>query len=248
MTDQTPTTSSITDTSTPPIAEVHNALYPASAAGADGGAPAPAEGAPGGDPPPADGAGGSGVPSPVEPPVAKEGDTLLAKAEDGEPAPAPAAVDPTSYTDFTLPEGFTPSADLMTDFRTEAAALSLDQAGAQRLVDLHIKAQSALTSAIAEEQTALQAQWLTESNALPELSGPTRGTTVTAMGRVMDEYGTPALKEFLIQTGLGNHPELVRMVARVSLALSEPGPTTPGRAVNQTTSRKGVNALYGPSN
>ncbi len=244
---QTPTTDTA---SAPTLAETMTTLYPTSAV-ADAEQAPPAEGLPGGDPPAVDGAGASPVTPTEEAPVApKEGDTVLAKTEgEDTPAPEPApVVDPASYTDFTLPEGFTADDALLTDFRKEAAALSLPQAAAQTLVDLYTRSQQAAAAKITEDHTALQAQWLSESNALPELSGPTKGTTQVAIGRVMDEYGTPALREFLRTTGLGNHPELVRLVAKVGAALTEGSPSSPGRAVQQTTQRKGVSALYPTDN
>lgn len=42
----------------------------------------------------------------------------------------------------------------------------------------------------------------------------------------MDKFGSPELKQYLNETGLGNHPELVRIFANIGKAMSEDGLVT----------------------
>ena len=61
--------------------------------------------------------------------------------------------------------------------------------------------------------------------------------------KAFDQFGTPELKTFLNDTGLGNHPELVRWAFRVGGALSEDG-IVKGRQGDGTSSDDLAAILY----
>lgn len=52
-----------------------------------------------------------------------------------------------------------------------------------------------------------------------EIGGDKLPDMAAAAVRVIGLYGTPELRNFLNQTGYGNHPELVRVFARIGMAL-----------------------------
>jgi hypothetical protein len=54
-----------------------------------------------------------------------------------------------------------------------------------------------------------------------EFGGDNLPATTTACKKVMDQFATPALREYLDASGLGNHPELVKFVANIGKGLSE---------------------------
>lgn len=141
----------------------------------------------------------------------KEGD----KAED-EPKGAPEA-----YEDFTAPEGVDLDADVMGEFKTLAKDLDLDQGSAQKVTDLAVK----LSQKWADAQTArvaeMHAEWEAEAKADKEIGGDKLPDTLATAKKALDAYGTPALRELLDQSGMGNHPEMIRFAAKIGKLVGE---------------------------
>lgn len=179
-------------------------------------------------PPPAD------VPTAaVETPPVAESVSLATGGEPTDAAPppdpeAPAPLTPDSYT-LALPEGFTLDDTLMSEAKTLFAEAKLDPKSAQPLVDIYVKA----LQAQAAQAAATAQEWLTASNALPEFQGEMRKTSLATIGRFMDEYGSPEVKQVLEATGLGNHPALVKLIHNAAKALNEGGPVPSGTPTPQ---------------
>ncbi len=116
---------------------------------------------------------------------------------------------------------------------TEAKAIFLE-AGipkdkAQGVVDLYTKA---ATAAQARAQAAFdtqQTEFLSTINAMPEFQGATRETSLTAISKVLDEYGPDAKTGILSNPLVGNDPAMVRFMLGVANALSEGTPASGGR-------------------
>lgn len=144
--------------------------------------------------------------------------------------------------DFKLPEGFTENAELQTEAKTVFAAAGVPADKAQGLIDLFGKAVKASNDATTTAFNTEQQTWLSEINAMPEFQGPTRETSLQAIGRVFDEYGTPEAKAALNSHGVGNNPALVKMMLKMANALTEgrpvpaakPAPNSNGRQKPQT--------------
>jgi hypothetical protein len=79
------------------------------------------------------------------------------------------------------------------------------------------KQQAALKSAFAAEK----AKWTTASKADPEFGGEKLASSLNLAKRAIDKYGTPGLRTMLDQSGLGNHPEVIRFFTRIGRTLSE---------------------------
>lgn len=116
--------------------------------------------------------------------------------------------------DFKMPEGFTLDEARAVEFSEVAKGLKLNQEQAQQLVDLHIKSQTAQVEAHAAQVQA----WGGAVASDPELGKPENQAVAK---KVIEQFGTPELKQYLQSTGLGNHPELVGMVYRIGKAISE---------------------------
>ena len=121
------------------------------------------------------------------------------------------------YTDFVLPETMPYSDDIMAEYKEVAKSAGLPQDQAQKFVDLAIK--NATT-----EQTKINAQrqqWKDEITADKEFGGLNLDKTVQGAKDTISRYGTPKVMELFEQTGLGNNPDLLKMLAKVSQKLSE---------------------------
>jgi hypothetical protein len=149
---------------------------------------------------------------PVEPP--KEGE----EPEGTEPE---AKGPPDEYV-FAAPEGVTLDPTAVEAFSPVAKDLGLTQEQAQRVVDVYAQ----LRQQEAEATVALRDQWARQVVADKELGGAKMVQQVEAANKVLKQFGTPGLNEVLQATGLCNHPEMVRLLARVGKEFSDDTHTT----------------------
>ncbi len=64
-------------------------------------------------------------------------------------------------------------------------------------------------------------KWKKATSEDKELGGENLKQTAALANRVINQYGSPELKKALDVSGLGNHPELVRMLSRIGKAGSD---------------------------
>jgi hypothetical protein len=136
-----------------------------------------------------------------------------------EQAPPPQAA--IEYQDFALPEGVDVDAQTMSEARELLAELNLPQEQAQRLVDFYAGKVRQFGESQAGNWVKLNEKWVSDFKADREIGGDRIAETVAAAARALERFGTPELREALIMTGAGNHPEVIRFVARVGRATSE---------------------------
>jgi uncharacterized protein (DUF4415 family) len=161
-----------------------------------------------------------------------EGEQEQTEAAEAEDTPQGA---PEAYEDFTVPDGVVLDAEVTEQFKAVAKELNLPQEAAQKVTDLGVQ----LAQKWAEESAAriaeMQTGWRNETQADREIGGDTLPQTLSVAKAAVDKFGTPALGELLEQSGLGNHPEIIRFCARVGKAVSEDtfvagGVTTPKKS------------------
>lgn len=128
---------------------------------------------------------------------------------------------PEKYADFKLPEGVEIKKPLLEAFTAAAKELNLSQTAAQKLVDL--QAQN-VVSEIHERLTAFNAQVEEWGKQTREAFGAEWNKQSLAASKAVERFGSPELRQLLNDSGLGNHPEMVKMFARVGLAISEDTP------------------------
>lgn len=128
---------------------------------------------------------------------------------------------PEAYEDFTVPEGVELDAEVLGEFKDVAKELNLPQAAAQKVTDLAVK----LTQKWAGEQTGrvaeMQTAWKDETQTDKEIGGDALPANLAVAKTALDKFGTPALRELLDASGLGNHPEVVRAFVKIGKAISE---------------------------
>ncbi len=157
-----------------------------------------------------------------------------ADATKPDPAPAAAAepLKPEDYT-FTPPEGIALDDAALAPFKELAAELQIPKDKAQALIDLYGTNAKAQQTAQVEAFQAKQAEWKAEVLGLPEFQGTEGKTTFTAIGRLMDEHDPSSeVRAILDQTGMGNHPAVVKFFAGIAKQTSEGGPTSQGGVRN----------------
>jgi len=128
---------------------------------------------------------------------------------------------PIEYTDFKLPEGFEAEPDTLGNFKTLAKEYKLTQEQAQKLVDLQASL-ATRQSKITEQQWAdVQKGWRDSATGDKEYGGKEFNANIGVAKKALDKYGTPELKQAIELTGMGNHPEFIRLLYRVGKTLTE---------------------------
>lgn len=156
------------------------------------------------------------------PPTATEEPHAQDAAATESDAQAPSPQDaPLTYADFAIPEGVEVDAETLSEARTLLGEMHLPQEQAQRLVDFYAGKIRQFGAAQSENWVKLNEKWVGDFKADREIGGDRIQETVAAATRAMDRFGTPGLREALIMTGAGNHPEVIRFVARVGKATAE---------------------------
>lgn len=130
---------------------------------------------------------------------------------------------PVEYAAFNLPDGVRVDDTVLEEARGLFAEAKLPQAAAQRFVDFYAGKIKAVAEAPHKVWAETQEQWVREVNRDVEIGGGRLQGALTAAGKAIDAFGSPALREVLTFTGAGNHPEIVRFFARVGRAISEDG-------------------------
>lgn len=148
-----------------------------------------------------------------------EGAPAPKPGEAAKPGEAPAGA-PEKY-EFAAPEGMTLEPETTTQFETVARELNLTNEQANKLLPLAGELVKRNVAMQQEAQVKQVQKWLDESKADTEFGGDKFDTNVTAVRAAVARFATPQLKELMDQTGLGNHPEVVRLFYRIGNAIAD---------------------------
>ena len=151
---------------------------------------------------------------------------------------------PEEYAEFTLPDGVEFDAELGGDLKTFAKEQNLSQEQAQKLADLGAKQLQKFQAAQADAVAQAREAWQSEARADKEYGGDKFDESLASAKKAVDAFATPELKTLLNQTGLGNHPELIRFMVRAGKAISEDR-FDGGRGVTTSTTQSTAQRLYG---
>lgn len=130
--------------------------------------------------------------------------------------------------DLKMPEGIELDEEMASALGPEFAELKLTNAQAQKLVDKYIEIQQARAQKQGEMWAETVTGWADQAKKDPEIGGAKWDETVSSATRAVNALGTPALKEYLNASGGGNHPELIRFMAKVGAMVKEDNPATGG--------------------
>lgn len=167
------------------------------------------------------------VTPPVEPKAAVA--TELGKDPAAEPKPevkAEAKPDAPAFdaAKLTLPEGFAPDEKLMGSFKDLMTADLPPQERGQKLIELYSGALKQVGEANSKAWTDLNAQWVNEVKADPEIGGAKYDTTKATIAKAIDTLGpkdAASFRQALDVTGAGNNLAVWRAMAKFAKAVTE---------------------------
>jgi hypothetical protein len=171
------------------------------------------------------------------------------KAEDD----AKAAAEAKRKEQFGAPEKyeFTPPKDskplkpeLVEKLQAFAKERDLSQASAQALYDLGNETVQAVLGEVAAQIELTKNDWAVRAKADKEFGGDQIDANLAVARKAM-ELGTPELKTLLNDTGLGDHPEIIRWMYRVGKTIKQDEHVSGER---RTTTERSAQAFYPNSN
>ena len=183
--------------------------------------------------PPAPEAGGETQDKPPEaepaksPDESKEGEKEggetkeVLKAGDEPPAGAPETYE------LKAPEGH-PELDkvVLDPFQAAVRKLNLSNEGAQSILD---EVLPALEAQRTEVMQAARTEWVKTTQTDKQLGGENLKQNLTVANRGLERFGSPALVQFLTDSGLAEHPEIIRLCFNAGSQISEDkGPVKAG--------------------
>lgn len=131
--------------------------------------------------------------------------------------------------EFKLPDGVQLDANATSAFSDVAKELNLTQDAAQKVLD---KMGPVLAGRHVEALNQAKAQWVEGAKSDKEFGGEKFGENLAVAKKAIDKFGTPELLKLLNESGLGSHPEVIRVFYRAGKAISEDRFVTGGASTN----------------
>lgn len=170
----------------------------------------------------------------VAPAAGGDADDKAGSGQGGGQQPDPADVVPEGDYTFELPEGMQPDTELLTNLTPVLKDLGLTQGQSQKLVSAYAEHVAKTSAASAEAWDATVTGWVGQAQADAEIGGEKFDATVADAQLALNKIGTPELRAFLDEYGGGNHPEVIRFMAKVGAMMKEDNPANAGGAAADT--------------
>ncbi|MDM3952900.1 hypothetical protein LU674_011240 [Pseudomonas alloputida] len=138
---------------------------------------------------------------------------------------AAAPVVPEAYSFSNLPDGYSISDEQLAAFSPVLKELGLTQEQADKLVAFDV--QRSLAAQEASQQQAVEfrnkqvGEWETALRSDADFGGANFEANVAVAQQFLTDFGSPELSAFLAESGLGSHPEVVRMFHKAGKELGE---------------------------
>jgi hypothetical protein len=160
-------------------------------------------------------------------------------ASDGgeKPGDKPAGA-PEKY-EIALPEGLSLDESLFSAAEPVLRELNLSNEQATKLASVIAEVRASEAEAFVQQVQ----EWGKTTQADPEIGGKALESTLTEGRKALAKHGTPELRALLDNTGLGNHPEVVRFFARVGKTIPTEDSVVTGERSGGTKSM--AERLYG---
>ena len=108
--------------------------------------------------------------------------------------------------------------EVLTAFGEVAKELDLPQEAAQKVLD---KVAPVIQARQAKEVDKARTEWAESSKSDDEFGGENLNANLEVAKTALNAFGTDPLKQLLSESGLGNHPEVIRFMYRAGKAISE---------------------------
>lgn len=123
--------------------------------------------------------------------------------------------------EFKYPQGYQVDETALGEYSAAFKELGLTNEQAQRLVDMDAKRSTSSTEAAVAAHKQQVETWVGELKSDPEFGGAKFEANVGIANSALAAFGSPELTQFFKETGLGNHPLLVKAFHKIGTQLGE---------------------------
>lgn len=142
------------------------------------------------------------------------------------------------YDDFNLPEGVTINDEVLSSATELFKDAGLTKEQAQKFIDLQVS----MNEKSEQAAQSIRDEWVTNAKSDKEYGGDKFNESLGVAMQAVEKFGTPELKKMLNDTGVGNHPEMIRLLKRVGDLTMEDTPTNVGKV--PTKEKSTLEILY----
>lgn len=128
---------------------------------------------------------------------------------------------PEEYADFEVPDGVTLDPEMTAELKARAKELGLTQSQAQQLADLGVKQMQGFVETMTQQYVDQRNSWRDAALSDKEFGGDAFQENLAHGKAAIETFGSPELKQYLDETGLGDHPEFLRFAIRVGKEAGE---------------------------
>lgn len=147
------------------------------------------------------------------------------------------------YAKPEVPEGLTLDEGFLTDFTNIAKESGLSPEQFKKMTDMGAKmATSIMTKAQEANQQRIDG-WRQETENDKEIGGEKLAENLSIAKRAMETFGSPELSAVLDESGLGNHPALIKALVKIGRGVSEDS-LVPGGAQSAAPAKTIAQQMY----
>lgn len=145
---------------------------------------------------------------------------------------------PEQYADFKMPEGTQIDKEFFELAAPVLKDLNLTQESAQKLADLYVQGIQKVAQQQQQHWKDTVDGWVDAAKSDKELGGAKFQANVDVANKAIREFGDENLINMLAETGIGNHPEMIRFAYRIGKAMSEDKMVMPDGAAKESDPAK----------
>lgn len=108
--------------------------------------------------------------------------------------------------------------EVLNAYSAVAKELNLTQEAAQKMLD---RISPVMQERQAQQIEAVKSEWVQNARIDKEFGGDKLSENLSVAKKALDTFGSPELRTLLNESGLGNHPEIIRLMYRAGKAISE---------------------------
>jgi len=143
--------------------------------------------------------------------------------------------------EFKLPEDHKIDDAAVEAFSEFAKDAGLTQEAAQALMD---KLAPAMQARQIQAVETAKTTWASEAKADKEFGGDAFNENLSVAKKAIDAFGSPELRTLLNESGLGNHPEIIRAFYRAGKQISEDRLVPSGSGIKSAGAKDPAKSLY----
>lgn len=123
--------------------------------------------------------------------------------------------------EFAFGEGVEVDQEMITELTEIAKGAKIPPEAAQKIAELGVKQAARFAEALESQISETHKAWREQAEKSPDIGGDKLEGALASAKRALDQFGSDDLRAFLNESGLGNHPEVIRTFARVGEMLAD---------------------------